>query len=119
MSNPATTYPAVIVGGGPVGLFLGICLERAGIPCRILEKRSSPTKDSRSLGIHPPSLECFEALGIAGDMTREGVAIYRGHAYTDTRKIGSLSFEACPKPFNFVLSLPQSRTEQLLEAHLD
>lgn len=118
MNNPQKTYPAVIVGGGPVGLFLGICLEQAGISCRILEKRSAPTSDSRSLGIHPPSLELLDAVGIADQLIREGVAISRGHAFAHRQKIGSLSFENCPRPFNFVLSLPQSRTEQLLEAHL-
>ncbi|SHE81946.1 2-polyprenyl-6-methoxyphenol hydroxylase [Fodinibius roseus] len=118
MNNPQKTYPAVIVGGGPVGLFLGICLEQAGISCRILEKRPAPTGDSRSLGIHPPSLELLDAAGITGQLVREGVRISRGHAFAQTQKIGSLSFEECPPPFNFVLSLPQSRTEQLLEAHL-
>lgn len=118
MNNPPKTYPAVIVGGGPVGLFLGICLEQAGISCRILEKRSAPTSDSRSLGIHPPSLELLDAVGIADRLVREGVAISRGHAFTQSKKIGFLSFENCPRPFNFILSLPQSRTEQLLEAYL-
>lgn len=118
MNKPQRTYPVVIVGGGPVGLFLGICLEQAGFPCRILEQRSAPTSDSRSLGIHPPSLEFLSSTGIADQLIREGVTISRGHAFANTRKIGSLSFEKCPPPFNFVLSLPQSRTEQLLEAHL-
>lgn len=118
MNKPQRTYPVVIVGGGPVGLFLGICLEQAGLPCRILEKRSAPTSDSRSLGIHPPSLELLSSTGIADQLVREGITISRGHAYANTQKIGSLSFENCPAPFNFVLALPQSRTEQLLEAHL-
>lgn len=118
MNNSEHSYPVVIVGGGPVGLFLGICLEQNGISCRILEKRSAPTSDSRSLGIHPPSLELLNTLGIAGQLVKEGVAISRGHAFSQTKPIGSLSFKTCPPPFNFVLSLPQSRTEELLEARL-
>lgn len=118
MNNPQKRYPAIIVGGGPVGLFLGICLEQVGISCRILEKRAAPTSDSRSLGIHPPALELLDQVGIADRLVREGVAIRRGHAFAQTQKIGSLSFEECPPPFNFVLSLPQSRTEQILETHL-
>ena len=53
-----------IVGGGPVGLFLGICLSKQGIDCTILEKRAEPVQDSRSLGIHPVSLELFEKTGL-------------------------------------------------------
>lgn len=119
MSNSESTYPVVIVGGGPVGLFLGICLEQAGISCRILEKRAEPTSDSRSLGIHPPCLELFESSGIVDHLIQEGIRIKRGHAFANTQKIGSLSFETCPSPFNFVLALPQSRTEQILETHLN
>lgn len=118
MNNPTLTYPVVIVGGGPVGLFLGICLEQAGISCRILEKRAAPTKDSRSLGIHPPCLELFASSGIADHLVREGIRITHGHAFANTQKIGSLSFAGGPDPFNFILSLPQSRTEKILETHL-
>ncbi|SMO60848.1 FAD-dependent oxidoreductase [Fodinibius sediminis] len=115
---PSHTVPVAIVGGGPVGLFLGICLQKAGVPSLILEQRAAPSSNSRSLGIHPPALELFKDLGMADQLISRGVRIKKGHAYSSTGKMGSLSFDSCPPPFNFILSLPQSQTEQLLEHEL-
>lgn len=118
MNSSPATYQVVIVGGGPVGLFLGICLEKAGISSLILEKRSAPRSGSRSLGIHPVSLELFQELNIADSFVNAGIKICRGHAFANTKKLGTLSFEDCPPPFNFVLALPQSQTETILEKKL-
>lgn len=119
MNDSVSTYPVVIVGGGPVGLFLGICLEQAGIRCRILEKQSAPNSHSRALGIHPPSLEIFKSLGINKPFIEKGIKIRQGHAFANSKKIGSLSFQGCPEPFNYILSLPQNKTEAILEHHLN
>ncbi len=118
MHNFSESYQVTIVGGGPVGLYLGLCLEQAGISYVILEKRSSPRPGSRSLGIHPVSLELFKELGIANKFIQNGLKISEGHAFTNNKKLGTLSFENCPKPFNFILALPQYRTELLLEQAL-
>lgn len=118
MEQPDTSYPVIIVGGGPVGLFLGCCLHQKGIPFLILEKRRERITHSRSLGIHPVSLELFEDLGIAKSFINAGIKIKRGLAFSDKGKIGSISFERCPKPYNYILSLPQFKTEQILEEHL-
>lgn len=112
------TYSVVIAGGGPVGLFLGCCLQQQGIPFLILEKQQERNTGSRSLGIHPVSLELFESLGLVGPFLEQGIKIRRGLAYTDSNKIGSISFDSCPGPFNYILALPQYKTEQILENHL-
>lgn len=115
MNSRSETYQVVVVGGGPVGLFLGICLEEVGISTIILEKRSEPRSGSRSLGIHPVSLELFQDLDFAEIFTQEGIKIQYGHAFANSQKLGTLSFKNCPDPFNFILALPQYRTETILE----
>lgn len=115
MNEASETYQIAIVGGGPVGLYLGLCLEQAGISYIILEKRSAPRPGSRSLGIHPVSLELFKELNIDSNFISNGIKIQKGHAFLNTQKLGTLSFKGCPKPFNFILALPQHRTESLLE----
>ncbi len=104
----------VIVGGGPVGLFMGLCLHHFGVEFAILEQRRHPVPDSRSLGIHPPSLELFEQLGFVDDFLAEGLTIRKGLAFDGKKKIGEISFDHCPPPFPFILACPQSQTETLL-----
>jgi 2-polyprenyl-6-methoxyphenol hydroxylase-like FAD-dependent oxidoreductase len=119
MNNLSSTYQIAIVGGGPVGLFLAACLHKFRISCIVLEKRPEPRPGSRSIGIHPVSLELFEQLGITDRFIHQGIKISRGHAFANARKIGSLSFDNCPPPFNFILSLPQVETESILESYVE
>ena len=108
----------VIVGGGPVGLFLGLCLHHRGIPFTILEKRTEIIGGSRSLGIHPVSLELFEKLGIITPFLKEGLKVSRGHAHSGKKLLGTLDFTLCPPPYNFILLLAQSQTERILKEHV-
>ena len=109
---------AVIVGGGPVGLFLGCRLAQLGLGFVVLEKHAQPLQHSRSIGIHPPSLERFEELGLVDDLLVRGVKVGKGLAFGSTRPLGELDFSLCPEPYTFVLTLPQYVTESILERHL-
>ena len=118
----------IVVGGGPVGLFLGGRLAQLGFSVRVLEPRTEPRAHSRAIGVHPPALERLAELGLADSFIREGVKITKGHAYAGTkrlgtrrlgtRRLGTLSFTDLPGPYPFILTLPQPRTEALLEERL-
>lgn len=108
--------PVLIVGGGPTGLFLALSLRQLGIDCRVIEKKETRTQHSRSIGIHPPSLELFDRLGLTEPFLQEGILIRKGHAYLNQSRIGSVSFDSLPGRHQYVLSLPQSQTEAILEA---
>ncbi|MEX2534813.1 MAG: NAD(P)/FAD-dependent oxidoreductase [Trueperaceae bacterium] len=132
--------PLVIVGAGPVGLFLACLLAQRGREVMVLEgaagigavpgKRPSalgkrldaqvaPGRSSRSIGVHPPALEALALIDAARPLIDCGVAIRRARLFVDRRPVGSLSLAGCPGPFPFVLSLPQGVTEALLEERLE
>ena len=101
-----------------MGLFLAIALLKNGIDCKVIEKRKEPVADSRSLGIHPVSLELFDELGITTPFLEEGLKIKRGIALTATKKLGEIHFSDCPKPHDYILACPQSTTERILRDEL-
>ncbi len=118
MTKHESHIPVTIVGGGPVGLFLAICLLKKDIPCKVIEKRTEPVPDSRSLGIHPVSLELFDELGITDPFLENGLKIKKGIALTERKMLGKISFEHCPKPHNYILACPQFATEKILRNEL-
>jgi len=118
MSKAERHIPVIIIGGGPVGLYLGILLAAYNIPFHIFEKRSAPNPHSRSIGIHPVSLELFDEAGITGDFLKKGLTITRGHAFVNTDQVGTVSFGNLSGRHRYILALPQYQTEKILELTL-
>jgi 2-polyprenyl-6-methoxyphenol hydroxylase-like FAD-dependent oxidoreductase len=109
----------VIVGGGPVGLFLALALLRRGVVPHVLEPRGEQRRGSRSIGIHPPSLELLDELGVVDPFLERGVHVRGGVAMTPDGELGRITFDDCPGPYRFVLTLPQEETEQILREELE
>ena len=109
----------VIVGGGPVGLYLAASLLQGGVSVRLLEQRTERNIHTRAIGIHPPALEALDGVHLADAMVREGVPIRAGMALSGGRTVGTMSFAGVSEDFPFVLALPQYRTEQLLEERVN
>jgi 2-polyprenyl-6-methoxyphenol hydroxylase-like FAD-dependent oxidoreductase len=60
----------------------------------------------------------LDRLGLASEFVQSGVRVDTGLAFFNRAPLGRLRFASCPPPFPFVLSLPQQRTEYLLEERL-
>lgn len=105
----------VVVGGGPVGLYLAAVLLQHGVSVRVLERRAEPNTHSRAIGIHPPALEALDGVGVAAGLVSEGVRIRRGVALGGGVEVAGMSFDAVSGRYPFVLSVPQARTEAALE----
>jgi len=114
----ATPVEVLVVGGGPVGLFLGCRLAQLGIRFAVLERRAEPSTRTRAIGVHPPSLERLAILGLADALVARGCRVTRGRVYRGTRAVGCLHLDRAPGPFNFVLTVPQFETEAVLRDHL-
>lgn len=109
-----TFAPVLIVGAGPVGLAIAALLRQQGIDVRIIEKNSGPTPFSKAIGIHARTLESMHALDLTEKLISDGNPMHRFRLNEAGRAIMSASFSSIDSPYQFVLGLPQSRTEQRL-----
>lgn len=109
---------ALVVGGGPVGLFLALSLLHEGVDVRVIERAEQPRAGSRSIGVHPPSIELFDEMGLSDRLIERGVRVRRGRAFGADGALGVVDFSACPAPHRYVLAVPQDETERVLREAL-
>ncbi|KAJ7660046.1 FAD binding domain-containing protein [Mycena rosella] len=64
----ASEIPIFIVGGGPTGLTLALCLAKYGIKTRVIEEAAFPHQAIRGTAITPRTLELLNILGIADEI---------------------------------------------------
>ena len=108
----------LIIGAGPVGLTMAAQCLRYNISFRIIEKRSSPSKESRALIIHARTLELLQFLGVIKKFTNKGLPIKKGLIHVNGDLKISLDLTQINSPYAYFLSLDQSDTERILEKHL-
>ncbi|MGW7663722.1 FAD-dependent monooxygenase [Streptomyces sp. NPDC054756] len=98
----------VVVGAGPVGLFLAGELRLGGADVVVLERLRVPTTESRASTLHARTAELFDCRGLLdalGDPPREP----RGH-------FGGVPMDlTVPGPYTGQWKVPQTRTEELLQ----
>jgi hypothetical protein len=72
-------YDVIVVGAGPVGLWLAAELHRGGVRTAVLERRAERPPHSKALTIYPRTLEQFAMRGIAERWTAEGTPVPSSH----------------------------------------
>ncbi len=108
----------LIVGAGPVGLFLAHLLGASGIRTLVLEKHTATDVPSMAIGLMPPSLRLFAAIGLADRLVQAGVKVKAAVVHDQKALLGELDFSGLPPPFSFILSLPQSALMHQMRRHL-
>ncbi|KAF9896849.1 hypothetical protein BX616_006649, partial [Lobosporangium transversale] len=82
----------VIVGAGLGGLFLGILLERARIPYRILERAIEVKPLGAGVTLNVNIMPAFEQLGLLDDLLKIGMPVYDVNLFNEKmQKIGTVS----------------------------
>ncbi|MDF1683269.1 MAG: NAD(P)/FAD-dependent oxidoreductase [Legionellaceae bacterium] len=107
----------LIVGAGPVGLTAGVELARQGAHVEIIEKKEAGSTLSRAIGINPHSLKILEASGVTEKLLAEGIKYEAAHFYHQKKPWVTLQLNAASPiqyGYNFMLGLPQDRTESIL-----
>jgi 2-polyprenyl-6-methoxyphenol hydroxylase-like FAD-dependent oxidoreductase len=119
MQNTANDTDVLIVGAGPVGLFLANECSRRGLRWSIIEEHSSQSEHSKALAIFPRTLEIFDMAGIVSPFLENANRVTSVKVVTRERTLAHMQFKPEGTPYEFVAMVPQNVTERLLVQELE
>jgi 2-polyprenyl-6-methoxyphenol hydroxylase-like FAD-dependent oxidoreductase len=118
MPNNMTDTDVLIVGAGPVGLFLANECARRNLRWRLIEERSSQSEHSKALAIFPRTLEIFDMAGVVEPFLEKANRVTSVAVASHERTLARMKFAPGDSPYSFVAMVPQDVTEQLLVEQL-
>jgi 2-polyprenyl-6-methoxyphenol hydroxylase-like FAD-dependent oxidoreductase len=113
-----TDLDVLIVGAGPVGLFLANECARRGLRYRIVEARSGQSVHSKALAVFPRTMEIFDMAGVAAPFLQHANRVTTVAIIPRQRTLGRIPFKPAETPYPFVAMVPQDVTERLLVEEL-
>ncbi len=114
----ATDTDVLIVGAGPVGLFLANECARRGLKWRLVETRPTQSQHSKALAIFPRTLEIFDMAGVVAPFLEVANRVTSVVVITHGHTLARVSFTPQETPYPFVAMVPQDVTERLLVEQL-
>jgi 2-polyprenyl-6-methoxyphenol hydroxylase-like FAD-dependent oxidoreductase len=126
MLHEPAKYDVVIVGAGPVGLLLSVCLSRLGYKIKHIDNRPVPTATGRADGIQPRSLEMLKNLGLKRKIMAYDPARVYEVAFWDPAAEGNIvrtgTWASCPAfldaRYPFTALLHQGMIERVMISDL-
>ncbi|MGC2330067.1 MAG: FAD-dependent monooxygenase [Candidatus Acidiferrales bacterium] len=118
MRDPGIDTDILIVGAGPVGLFLANECARRGLQWRIIETRATQSVHSKALAIFPRTLEIFDMAGVVAPFLEAANRVTSVTVTTHGRALARMHFAPEETPYPFVAMVPQDVTEKLLVEEL-
>jgi 2-polyprenyl-6-methoxyphenol hydroxylase-like FAD-dependent oxidoreductase len=109
------TADVVVIGAGPTGLLLAGDLAEHDVSSLVLERRHNQSNLTRAFAVHSRTLEVLDMRGLADELVDGGrpvaaLDLFGGHA---------IDLTGLPSRFPFSVVVPQSRTEELLQARAE
>ena len=116
--NPGA-MDVLVIGAGPTGLTMASELTRHSLSCRIVDQEEATlARQSRALAIQARTLEIFERLGIAEEVVSQGNKLRAINSYSEEHRLARVTLGELESTFPFLLILPQSKTEAILDERL-
>ena len=109
----------LIVGAGPTGLTLANELARQGVSFYLMDKMEKPNLLSKAIAIQARTLELLTRFPEAlNEFLSEGIKLEEGKIFSQNKLLAEIDFRKISSPYAFVLSLPQTKTEEILREQL-
>ena len=108
-------HPAVVVGGGLVGLILALDLAQRGVAVVVLDDDDTVSTGSRAICFAKRTLEIFGRLGLGPRMLAKGITWNRGRVFFGERQL--FDFDLLPEDgheYPAFINLQQYYAEQWL-----
>lgn len=112
-------HSVLVVGSGPTGLAAAIFLKEANHSVRVIEKLSEPAGYSKAMAVNPRSLELLEGPGVTPTLLYTGQEIRYIRLSTSKRPLTALDLNMSGHRYGYMVGLPQSETERILEEKLN
>ncbi|SHN33351.1 FAD-dependent monooxygenase [Gracilibacillus kekensis] len=109
----------IVVGAGPSGLMAANQLRHYKIDFVCIEKQKKRSVFSKAMGIHARTLEMLDLLGIAESFIERGYPGHGAKLYMGEEKESVLALHHIESRFPYMLAIPQTETEEILENHLN
>jgi 2-polyprenyl-6-methoxyphenol hydroxylase-like FAD-dependent oxidoreductase len=113
-----TRTEVLVVGAGPVGLWTALLLAESGIEVVLIDRETHTTARSYACALHPATLAMFDQFGLAQSVIARGRRIETAGFYDGAQRQAEVHLSNIRGEFPFMLILPQSALEGLLEQRL-
>jgi 2-polyprenyl-6-methoxyphenol hydroxylase-like FAD-dependent oxidoreductase len=109
------TAEALVIGGGPVGLFAAVSLLDRGASVQVLDATHEQVVRGYACGLHPATSKAFDRVGLMPTVLETAHRIDRLSVRRGAKTLGIAEFAALEGGYPYALSVRQSDLEELLE----
>jgi len=115
--DPAGETTCCIVGGGPGGMMLALCLARRGVKVTLLEAHKDFDRAFRGDTVHPSTLEILDQMGLAERL----LELPHNKIYGPTFQMAGVTFSPIDfrrlkTRFPYIMLIPQTKFLEFLAA---
>src|SRR5437016_773859 len=103
----------LVVGAGPVGLWIALSLAEAGVQVSIIDRESGITARNYACALHPGTLKLLDRFGLAAAAVERGRRVQKFAFYEGRSRAAELDLSKIAGDFPFLLLLPQSALESI------
>ena len=108
----------LVAGAGPIGMLTTLLLSQGGVRVRIVDRGWRTATRTYAGALHPRSIELLHRIGVGRRVMEMGRRIDTVAFYQGTSRRAELHLNELASEYPFVLVLPQSGLEDLLEEQL-